>query len=169
MSSFPRPTVRAPDCRPANASSSGFGERRGPPHCERRATTSANMVRSAKAILGCDLSCAQAVLQGTVSLPLDTCSGEEAADLESAIETLGLPRLGFDPAPPHIDGPLPHPPHPRKLELEVDPEEEHVVHCFTELPNAAQKAFPNGSSAQAKQFDGSPVQLGESESDERMD
>lgn len=70
--------------------------------------------------------------------------------------------------PPQADG-LPHPPHPTKLELDADPFEGQLEHCFTELPNAAQKAFPKGSSAQAKQFDGSPVQLGEFGRVERKD
>lgn len=41
--------------------------KRGPVQLERRATTSARRVKSAKAMLGCDFNCAHAVLQGIVS------------------------------------------------------------------------------------------------------
>lgn len=168
MSSDPCAPLRS-DCRPTLSSGSGDKMTRGPVHVERRATTSASMARSANTMLGCDFNCAQALLHEMVSLlELDRWPGDGAADWGSAREALpDVARPDEGPAPAHAEE-VPHPPHPL-TKLDIDPLLGQLAHGLTEFPRAAQKAFPNGSSAHARQFDGSPVQSGVSGRVERRD
>ena len=156
------------------APGAGVISTRGPVHFERRATTSASRERSAKAAFGCDLICRQAASQGIVSVVL---SGSDmrredvsCAEVGGAAFEVGVWPARSPPARPQLPGfpqqappvefeqvrPLPPPLSDRQGQsLQGD---EHA----TDLLIAAQKALPNASSAQAGQFDGSPVQVGTS-------
>ena len=118
-------------------------------HFDRRATTSASNSKSANVAFGCDLICFQASLHGIVSceitVVLSSTPGEDELTADGEIVL----------SPPHATG-LPQQPEPAACSPHRPGQFPQGVVEATDLLIAAQKAFPNGSSAQAKQFDGSP-------------
>ena len=138
---------------------------RGPVHLDRRATTSARRSRSAKVTLGCDLICLHAASHGIVS-PSDGPGSIGAGELDVALP--GGDTEGERFSCTLLQAPVfPQQPFPAAPLHTAAPSERQMVQgeacSATDLFTAAQKAFPNASSAQAGQFDGSPVQEGGSE------
>ncbi len=149
----------------------GWTTTTGPEHFVRLATTSASMERSAKAILGCDLSCCHASFAGIlepleVSWELLDASLSDTAGFISAFGAIVEVGAAGTVTERWSSG--------RLLLSELDSvslpfslcaAEEHlsgegqvaqgdIEHA--ESPSAVQKAFPKSSSLQAAQLDGSP-------------
>lgn len=123
----------------------------GPVHFVLRATTSASIERSAKAMFRCDFSWRHASLHGMVSekSSSDCCTrDDEGAGVNMIVPgEPGAVGGGETDRPAAVMFP--------RLGHVAHGDDEHI-----ESPRAVQKALPNGSSAQAMQFDGSPEHTG---------
>lgn len=119
---------------------------RGPVHLDRRATTSASKSKSENETFGWDLSCCQAVFVGMVSL-----SEGMDEDMDICVGGFGRSDLGFERRTLEDSG--------VQRSSGVHGQSSQDVNAATDLPIAAQNAFPKESSAQARQLLGSPEQF----------
>lgn len=138
----------APAATDVSISATGDGESviRGPVHLERRATTSASMSRSVKAILGCDFKRCQASLVGIVSV-------FGGMNEETGRDGVGMARGVWGCCKVILCDDCPTSGMPSDVQGQLSHAAAEISEIFS------QNALPKESSAQAGQLEGSPEQL----------